>query len=194
MVDVTVAWTRLDGAPADAAFLDGEQRRRLEGFRFEGDRRRFVGARLLLRQVVAGMVGCAPEEVALHQHCQRCGGAHGRPRVEVLGRPGPEVSFAHADEVAVVAVSSTPVGVDVEPRGAGATADWLRMEAMVKATGEGLTGPPQRVRARRQRTQLRDLELGPDYSGAVAALGRGRLRIDLSEERLRPEAAGASSP
>lgn len=195
-VRLTLGWAHLEGAPIDAAFLDDGQRARLEGFRFEDDRRRFVGARLLLRQVVGEAVGCRPRDVALHQTCRVCGGPHGRPAVEVLGKRGPHVSFAHAGDIALVAVSDRPVGVDVEARSAWAAAGWLRWEATVKATGEGIAGPAPHAQAhaRRGRVQVRDLELGPDHLGAVATLGRGPLRVDLSEERLSAEEAGASAP
>ena len=79
------------------------------------ERDRFRATRWLLRAAVAEATGCALEAVDVHQRCVRCGGPHGRPKVTVGAGPGPAVSLAHGGDLAVVAVSSRPVGVDLEP-------------------------------------------------------------------------------
>jgi 4'-phosphopantetheinyl transferase len=91
----------------------------MAAMRVADDRRRFVAARSLLREVVADHARVRPDDIVIDQRCDRCGGPHGRPTVRVAGRPGPPVSLAHADEAVVVAVSATDrlIGVDVEPLG-----------------------------------------------------------------------------
>jgi 4'-phosphopantetheinyl transferase len=198
MAVVVVRWASIEEAPTDADALGDAARARLASLRDEGDRRRFVGARLLLRQVVAGATGCPPDEVALHQTCGRCGGPHGRPTVEVGGRAGPEVSFAHAGDLVIVAVGPAPVGVDIEPMRAdiapGDLRTWVRKEAVLKATGHGLdvdpsllevgppTSPPKLTGwhgpGRRPALRMADLEPEPGYLAAVARLGQRPLRFD----------------
>lgn len=66
--------------------------------------------------------------------CPRCGSvAHGRPRVR-----GAHLGLSYADGLVLVAVSTVPVGVDVEP----GRPEWARAEAVLKCTGDGLHGQP----------------------------------------------------
>jgi 4'-phosphopantetheinyl transferase len=179
----------------------------------------------LLRATVADVAGVAPVSVALHQVCHRCGGPHGRPRVDVDGRPGPSVSLTHSGEVAAVAVAGVPVGIDLEPiervgadieavllspreqrawsvvaptdRPQALLRTWVRKEALLKATGEGLAidprlvelGPPGdrptltgwSAELERPPVRLVDLDLGPRYLATVAALTTDDLDLDVSE-------------
>lgn len=203
VVPVVVRWMRLDEVPADPApeVLSEAERSRLEGFRDDGDRRRFVGVRLLLRHVVADHTGCLRRDVALLQVCGRCGGPHGPPVIEVRGRPGPAVSMAHAGELAVVAVAAAPVGVDVEPLEHVAPLGddlrtWVRREAVLKATGHGLDVDPRllelsaadepprltawRGPGRGPTVRIADLAPEPGYVAAVARTGRRPLRLNTA--------------
>jgi len=121
-------------------------------------RARHAAGRALVRRLVGGMLGCAPDDVVVQ------GDRHGRPFVEVADV---HVSIAHTRGLAVAAVSrGRQVGVDVErttrsplppPRlwlGAGDQrrlarrsevdrADalvrcWTAKEAVAKASGLGL--------------------------------------------------------
>jgi 4'-phosphopantetheinyl transferase len=134
------------------------------------------------------------------------------------GRPALHVSVAHAgDRVVVAATQIGPVGVDVEEdSGArfagfadvalaaserrvlarlpsdqqmrGGTRLWVRKEAVLKATGDGLSVDPREVvvsgptqepgllawrdgQIAPSMVQLTDLELGPGYAACAALLG-----------------------
>ncbi|WP_104127582.1 4'-phosphopantetheinyl transferase superfamily protein [Cryobacterium sp. Y57] len=111
--------------------------------------------------------------VIVQQRCERCGGAHGRPRV--LAPDGVHVSLSRAGDTMVVAVSVVgPIGVDLESISAVGRAGfddvafnaleraalfeipfsdrnraraglWTTKEALLKLSGEGLTVDPRHV-------------------------------------------------
>jgi 4'-phosphopantetheinyl transferase len=134
---------------------------------------------------------------------------------------GPEVSLSHAHDRVAVAVSECgPTGVDVEPAGAAragelagvaltlaeaarldgqdATVSWVRKEAVLKATGHGLTTDPALIEVspagRRPRMlawnapdrpalplRLTDLDVGAGYVGCVAVITDARPRVVVCE-------------
>lgn len=99
------------------------------------------------RTAAARLVRDATGRTLRHGPCSRCGGDHGRPRLE----GGGSVSLAYAGDLVVAALAEDgDIGVDVE-RGApssparldrlapGATLrDWTRFEAATKAVGADL--------------------------------------------------------
>jgi 4'-phosphopantetheinyl transferase len=85
------------------------------------------------RGVLAGYLGVSPPEVIIRRDCERCGGAHGRPRVD-----GEDVEFSvsHSRTWFGIAVSrGIRIGFDVEP----VTSGQLSNRAMT-----GLFGPEER--------------------------------------------------
>ncbi|MBZ5736531.1 hypothetical protein [Nocardioides mangrovi] len=114
--------------------------------------------------------------------CPHCGSvAHGRPLLA-----GRQLSLAYADGLALVAIADAPVGVDVER---GDHLAWTRVEALLKATGEGLRRDPATVDG--IPAWSAPLPLPAPYVGTVAVLGVTRASVDLREVSLRTGSAAA---
>jgi 4'-phosphopantetheinyl transferase len=201
-------------APWHDTVLDQAERDRRDRYAFETDRARFAVGAALLRVIAGRMTGAAPQQVQVDRRCEACGQPHGKPS---LGPGGPYFSVSHSgDYVAVAACQGAPVGVDVEhaarrtdyqalvpyvlsPAEAPAPADeaaflryWVRKEALVKATGDGLGAGLRRVtvtppaEAARMlgyearpglRAALRDLDGRPGHPAAVAVLTSSSLEV-----------------
>jgi 4'-phosphopantetheinyl transferase len=165
-----------------------------------------IDAHLLLRRAVGELRGCPSAAVVVSHRCDVCGGEHGRPSVEIDGRRGPHVSIARGGALVVVAVAAEPVGVDVERLERGSdTAElttWVRTEAVLKATGLGLTVDPSSVGldvrgdeprlvgwdgpGRRPVMRIADVATEAGHLVSVARLGRRRLRVDARVLELSP--------
>jgi 4'-phosphopantetheinyl transferase len=87
------------------AVLTADERVRMESFRNVRRRECFAVARLAAKRIVAENARCAPEEVRL---AIRADGS-----LDVL-QHDLNLSIAHSGDLAVAAVSPTPVGVDIE--------------------------------------------------------------------------------
>jgi 4'-phosphopantetheinyl transferase len=194
-------------APWHDTLLDRAERERRDRYAFKADRARFAVGAALLRLVAGHVLDVAPEQVSVDRRCQSCGRPHGKPS---LGAGGPHVSVSHSgDYVGVAVCADAPVGVDVEhagrrtdyqaliphvlgPAEASAAVDeaaflryWVRKEAVVKATGDGLSaglrevtvtppGEPARLLGYPGRlglrAELRDLAGRPGHPAALAVL------------------------
>ncbi|MET0189541.1 MAG: 4'-phosphopantetheinyl transferase superfamily protein [Pseudonocardia sediminis] len=210
---VTVWWAHPldpDAHPGLVSLLDAHERERMAALRQEADRARYLAAHALTRIVLGEHLGVGPAAVRLDRTC-RCGQQHGKPRL--ADRPdSPGFSLTHSGNLVGVALGPGPVGVDVEHRRSltsleglaehvlspaergGPALDtttflvtWTRKEALLKATGDGLSSPMDaitlsgpheapRVHAwdgePRGPMWLADLSTPePDHPGALAGFG-----------------------
>jgi 4'-phosphopantetheinyl transferase len=165
-VDVVVAPLQFDAA-AQVALLTRDERQRAARFARERDRRRFIAARALLRQLLATRLGAAAESIELITN------AFGKPALaRNSGAPDLRFNLSHCGDLAVYAFAEArEVGVDIEAVRALDDADaiaarsfskseyqayralpererplgffygWTRKEAFVKARGSGLSQP-----------------------------------------------------
>lgn len=189
--------TPADDARSDDSVLSESERERLARFRQPADQDRFRTAWVLARQVLSGHVGAAPSSLEFVRRCRTCGEyGHGKPSL-VNGSPW-EFSLSHAGGWVLLAVSNVgPVGVDIEAasatfaeiaamvRAPGESADdlhrlWVRKEAVLKATGDGLAVPMSSFTispptwpadpALVDRLALADLLVPVGYAAAVAVI------------------------
>lgn len=158
----------VDATQLDLSLLDAEERRRAAELGRPIDRLSYVAAHVLLRQLLGGHLGVAPQEVAyFRQQCPCCGGPHGRPE---LTRPRSRLHFSlsRSGGIVLIGIASAPVGVDVEAlpdletitevsvllhaaerteilsaapskRAAAFARVWTRKEAYLKGVGIGVT-------------------------------------------------------
>jgi 4'-phosphopantetheinyl transferase len=80
---------------------------RRASFRRDEDRDRFTLGAVLVRAAAGVATGTAPERLVVDRTCDRCGRAHGRPR---LLEHALEVSVSHSAGHVLVAVVATTAG------------------------------------------------------------------------------------
>jgi 4'-phosphopantetheinyl transferase len=169
--------------------LPAAERKRAAGFLHEPVARRWVASRWALRCVLAHYLERAPGEIHLELSEQ------GKPRV--ADNSSLEFNLSHSGGLALVAVASRPVGVDIEAMrpdrnllglaqralpaddaDAVRAADsdermhvfyraWTRHEARLKCLGTGLGSPLSDGPV-----TVVQLDLAPGYAAAVAAAGQ----------------------
>lgn len=147
--------------------LSLDEAERADRFNFERHRRRFIGTRAALRQILARYLGLAPQALTF------CYGPKGKPELSrTIETCGIKFNLSHSNEVACLAVArELAVGIDVErinsdfateeiaerffspgevrclqllppaERVNAFFACWTRKEAYIKALGEGLSVP-----------------------------------------------------
>jgi 4'-phosphopantetheinyl transferase len=198
--------------------LDDAERARHDAFLREADRDRFLAAHALARILAAAAVGSTARSISYAAAPAGVTAAGLKPRFTgAAAGLELSISHA-ARRVVVALCASVPVGVDVEsiggspvdrslvdavladgelaefgalPQAAQAPAlcrYWTRKEAVLKASGDGLSVSPARIAVSGPTTApalvdwagpgrparavyLRDLDAGPGYTAALASIG-----------------------
>jgi 4'-phosphopantetheinyl transferase len=232
LVDVWWFDTRaVTTGPAGLADLDPGERARAEAFLFPADRRRYQAAHLMLRRVLAGYTGTPPGRLRLgRERCPHCG-QPGKPVLEPGPRTLPSFSLTHSGDMVIIAVAGRPVGVDVERDAAGCVCSlaqalhpadaawvaglgepdrheaiitcWVRAEAVLKCTGQGVGHGlggfpvrPCRAASPVNGCTVRQLPAPPGYRAAVALAGSHGLTARIAaapapaRAPVRPPSAG----
>ena len=146
--------------------LTPAERAKADRFARTADRVRFTETRAALRALLAGRVGCEPDEVPL------ASGAHGKPYLDLAGSSAPPFNLSHSGAHALIvlgdAAAASEVGIDIEECNADVDADaiaasafterecnelhaaadrlhalysrWVAKEAVLKAIGVGVAG------------------------------------------------------
>lgn len=184
---VAVHWWQLAGNstdPADLAVLAPGELERLNHIQHPTKAAEFAGSRAGVRRILAGLLGTAPEAIALGRlPCPGCGSRdHGPPAV--LQPPSPfRISLSHSSGRCLLAVAQTPVGVDVEAERTLRTEELARV-ALTPAEHRNVLGAP--AGAARSRAFLR---CWTRKEAALKAVGTG-IATDLSGIETHPDRRG----
>jgi 4'-phosphopantetheinyl transferase len=151
--------------------LSADERRRASRFRLARDRERFIGARGLLREILALYLNAPPGGLSFGY------GAHGKPFLKGEGHSTLRFNVSHSFDAMLLAIAHMrEVGVDVEGvRNSGVAMEeivetvlsepekqalagiggedkrttflrfWTRKEAYIKADGRGVSLPLERI-------------------------------------------------
>jgi 4'-phosphopantetheinyl transferase len=142
-VVATAEWMRR-GAPSPD-LLSSLEHQRAQRFRREVDRRDFIAAHLLARQVVAELLGVELTAVSVRQSCAVCGVVgHGAPQVTVPNHRPVFTSWSHTAGRAGAIAAFHPVGLDLERADAGLdarVADGVALSAGEAALVEAAASP-----------------------------------------------------
>lgn len=145
--------------------LVDDERTRAARFVFDRDRRNFIVARGVLRDILGAYLNCAPRDIQIIY------GRAGKPSLTFSNPVSLEFNLSHSHGLAIYALAQRQVGIDVEfirpladrdrivaqnfsppERAVFATLSsrkkdvafyhtWTRKEAFIKAIGDGLTYP-----------------------------------------------------
>jgi len=147
----------------NAAILSPDELERAHRFHFQIHRQRFIAARSTLRTLISLYIRIAPHEIIFSY------GQHNKPFLQVPGNTQLQFNVSHSNDMAVFAFTAGyAIGVDIEKiqteynqhiaqryfsqkenesllqlpqqeRIAGFYRIWARKEALIKATGKGLS-------------------------------------------------------
>jgi 4'-phosphopantetheinyl transferase len=142
--------------------LSVDERARAARFRFAQDRKRFIAARGLLRQIVAYYLNMAARELRFGY------GAHGKPFLAEPKYSGLHFNVSHSLDLALIAVAyEREVGVDIEH---------VRTDIAVKEIAEiVLSGPEKHALSRfvGEAKRMAFLQLWTRKEAYIKADGRG---------------------
>ncbi|HET6882238.1 MAG TPA: 4'-phosphopantetheinyl transferase superfamily protein [Pirellulales bacterium] len=206
-----IATDRSYDLPALRSVLSEDEIAKADRFRFENDRRRAVLRRAALRQILARYAGASPNELRFVY------GPQGKPALDAAFLPA-ELHFnlSFSGELALCAVGRWPLGIDVERERQVENANlvakhfftaaeialqdaagdpnrvflrhWTRKEALIKATGSGLSVP------------LNSFDVsggvrgqGSGFSGAQAELTPSSQDVACAQQVSLPNASGETT-
>ncbi len=198
-IEIVVAPLQARGIDASAACLSATERERAARLRNEPDRRRFILARATLRVLLAERLGGSPACVEIQY------GRHGKPALAQsdlqfsVSRSEHVAAYAFArgwivgidveavraiPEADAIAAQAFPrrelrAYAALEPRARlpGFFRGWTRTEALVKALGDGLSLPPERLDEELEREDGWLLHTFSPVPGFVAALAARRAEL-----------------
>lgn len=160
--------------PELTSLLNHTELKRYGSYRKEEDQKRALLSFALLRLLLSQVTGKSPGEIKISRACPYCGKPHGKPQVLDEGPIEVNISHSGKWVLIAIALH-TPVGIDIEKRTPDRIEDemvkrvlsteeikkweklsesekeaafylyWTRKEAILKATGEGLTVPMTRL-------------------------------------------------
>ena len=103
---VTLLAPRADLDPV--SILSPDEQQRAAKFRMDCHRQRFVAAHLALRSVLAQYLEVRPADLRFSYE------PLGKPRLLISGEVPVQFNLSHSDDLALIAVTDTPVGIDLE--------------------------------------------------------------------------------
>jgi 4'-phosphopantetheinyl transferase len=133
-IDVWV--TDLDARDDAPAVLSTDELERAARFHFERDRRRFVRCRALLRKLIARSIGCDAASLTFRYN------AYGKPELDEI-----HFNVSHSANIAVIALTYAPIGIDVETINPSAEVMSLARTAFSSAECGALAAMPHAERA-----------------------------------------------
>ncbi|MFF4588646.1 4'-phosphopantetheinyl transferase family protein [Streptomyces sp. NPDC001388] len=172
---VEVSWARLSDAHAGLLpLLDPVERARHDALADPATRGRFLVGCALSRLLLGELLGLPPAAVPLRRVCPRCGGPHGKVRLDPPGRPAAyDFSVTHSGALVGVAVCrGAEVGLDVEEADAALDVGSAARVALSARESAALDSLPP---AERERAFLR---IWTRKEAVLKALGVG-LRMPL---------------
>ncbi|MFI7503445.1 4'-phosphopantetheinyl transferase family protein [Streptomyces sp. NPDC049687] len=149
---VEVAWARLgDAHDGLLALLDPVERARYDATAGPADRGRFLVGCALSRLLLGESLGVPPADVPLRRVCPRCGGPHGKVRLDLPDRSSVslayDLSVTHSGALVGVAVCrGARVGLDVEEADAALDVDSAARTALSARESAALYALPPEER------------------------------------------------
>jgi 4'-phosphopantetheinyl transferase len=199
--------------PADLAVLSPAERARATSLAFGVDQHRYLVTHVMLRMLLGEVTDSPPARLQFGRaSCPVCGGPTGRPRLS--GHEMPHFSLSRSGDAIAIAVGPDPVGIDCERlparcvcelmtqmhpddarvvaglpeprRHASVVGWWVRAEAVLKSTGQGIAHGMKGFRVLGSRADsghepgladgcwLAQIEAPAGYAAALAVLLRRR--------------------